>query len=119
MITRMVMIKRKAGMSLEEFRDYYETHHATLALRLFPMFASYKRCYIQANPPRLPEGAAESPYDVVSEIGFASEADHQAFLAKIARPEVVAEIRADEAKFSDLSRTFSFLASVAVSPIKK
>jgi len=116
MVKRMALIRRKAGTTREEFRRYYETHHAVLARRLFPMFAYYKRNYIHADAPRLPAGATEAPYDVVTEMGFATAADYQAFLEIVSRPEVHAEVRADEARFLDPSSIFSFTVTETVLP---
>ena len=114
-IKRMVMIRRKTGTTHEQFRAYYEANHATMAMRLFPMFGTYKRNFIQPNAARLPAGVADNPYDVVTEMTFASDADYAAFMEKSSRPEVRAEVRADEAKFMDTDSIFSFIVEESVS----
>ncbi len=115
-IKRMMMCRRKAGTSLEQFMEYYETKHATLSASLFPMFASYKRNFIQPNPSRLPAGATDNPYDVVTEMVFANEADYAAFLAKIQLPEVRAVLVPDEAAFIEPGSIFSFAVRESVLP---
>ena len=115
-IKRMVMIRRKTGTTHEQFRAYYEANHATMAMRLFPMFGTYKRNFIQPNAARLPAGATDNPYDVVTEMTFSSEADYAAFLAKIQLPEVRAVLVPDEAAFIEPGSIFSFAVRESVLP---
>ncbi len=107
MIKRLVLIKKKEGLSMKDFRDYYESNHAPMAKRLFPMFADYRRSFIK-EVARHPEGETYPNFDVVTENWFASEQDFQAFITKMARPEVLAEVRADEAKFMDTKALWAF-----------
>ena len=52
----IVMLKRKPGLSPEEFRHKYETGHAPLAVKLFGhLWTEYRRNYL---------GAANSFVDV-------------------------------------------------------
>lgn len=108
MIKRITLIKAKQGMSLADFRAYYETHHAPLAKRLFPMVADYRRSFI-TEVVRHPDGVPYPGFDVVTENWFATQADLQAFLDKIKRPDVRAELLADEAKFTEVDKTWSFM----------
>ena len=108
MIKRITLIKAKEGMSLADFRTYYEAHHAPLAKRLFPMVADYRRSFI-AEVVRHPDGVTYPGFDVVTENWFATEADLKAFNDKFKQPEVLAEVRADEAKFTQMDRTWSFV----------
>ena len=44
MVSMLVMIKRKAGMSEEQFRGYYETHHVALAKKhVYHLLSDYRR----------------------------------------------------------------------------
>ena len=108
MIKRITLIKAKDGMSLADFRAYYEKNHAPMAKRLFPMVADYRRNFI-VDVPRHPAGVTYPGFDVVTENWFANEADMQAFNDKFKQPEVLAEVRADEAKFTQMDRTWSFI----------
>jgi len=112
MIKHMVLIKAKDGMSRDAFRSYYENNHAPMARRLFPMFADYKRNYIEPRNARVPASAGEIPFDVITEMHFASEQDYAAFVEKRSRPEIRDEVLADEAKFMNQDRIFSFLVHV-------
>ena len=109
MIKVMVLVKAKDGLSLEEFRTYYETKHAPLASRLYPMFSDYRRNYVQIdNDARVPSGKS-LPFDVITELSFATEEDYQRFIEKRGQPEVRAEILADEAKFMAPNTLWSFV----------
>lgn len=64
MIKRMTLIKRKPGISREEFIKHYEQVHAVLVLKYFPV-VHYRRNYIV-----VPEGAPEAEFDVITETWY-------------------------------------------------
>lgn len=97
MIKLMVLIKRRDGMSMEEFIDYYESNHAPLAARSLPDLHAYKRYFLTPFAPDAPE----LPYDVVTEIVFASQEDLDKTLALLGGGPLAEEIQADEAKLFD------------------
>lgn len=103
------LIGRKGGMTRGEFRDYYEQHHAPLAISHFGhLFATYTRNYI--DPPL--EGRAASPYDVVTEIVFHDDAAMAEMCAMAAAdPALSATIAADEERFMDRASTSMMLSS--------
>ncbi len=37
MFKLIIMARRKPGMSMDEFRDYYEKHHSVLVRKITPM----------------------------------------------------------------------------------
>lgn len=117
MAALIALIARKDGTTREEFREYYEQHHAPLAASLFGhLFASYTRKYV--DPPSA--GREASPYDVVTEIVFH---DHAAmaemFAMAAADPALPATIAADEDRFMDRAPTRVLLSSEQVSsPIR-
>jgi uncharacterized protein (TIGR02118 family) len=69
----LLFMKRRPGMSLEAFRDYYENHHVPLALKYSTAVTRYMRRYLE--PHRNPDTGDDSelPYDVVTELWFDSE----------------------------------------------
>jgi hypothetical protein len=76
MIKYMFALKRKPGMSLEEFKDYYENHHAPLALG-GSKFVKYRRSYVipgAYTSPHVDHKIPEPDFDVISEIWFEDEA---------------------------------------------
>ena len=46
MIKRVTLLKRKPGLSLEEFREQYEDVHVPLALKLLPTMKRMVRNYV-------------------------------------------------------------------------
>lgn len=90
MIKMIFTMKRKAGLSREEFRDYYETRHVPFISALLPAPQSYRRNYLTGE---------EADFDVITEIVYASPAAAEAAQEAMARPEVGAAIQADEAHF--------------------
>jgi hypothetical protein len=70
-IKRLVMVRRKAGLTPEQFREGYETSHSRIAVRLFGhLWLAYRRQYLTGavNFARGPgEGPDEIGFDAVSE----------------------------------------------------
>jgi hypothetical protein len=74
----LVLLKRKPGMSAEEFRRAYESGHSRLAVRLFGhLWKQYRRHYLgAANSFTDVRGAAAetttaefpAPFDVITEL---------------------------------------------------
>ena len=95
MIKVVVLIKKRPDITTEQFRHHYETVHAPLVDRLLPYYATYRRNYVD-GPVR---GHAVFEWDVVTELEFATDSDHAAWLDALAQPDVLAQIRADEANF--------------------
>jgi uncharacterized protein (TIGR02118 family) len=114
MVKVVVLLHRLPGTTREAFRAYYEDHHAPLIQRLAPMIADYRRNYV-GDVLNKPAGGTEPGFDAVTQLTFATEADHQAFRDRIADPAVIAEIRADEANFLDHTRTWRFVVDEQVS----
>ena len=96
MITVMVLIRKRPDLTPAQFRDHYENRHAPLIDRLLPYYQAYRRNYLE-TPVR--PGQADVGYDVVTELEFADEETYDAWQDALRRPEVIAEIRADEAHF--------------------
>lgn len=71
MIKIVALIKRRAGMTAEEFRTYYEHRHARLFHQTIPDdVARAITHYVQNHAARLGTGTTEPAYDCVTEIGF-------------------------------------------------
>jgi uncharacterized protein (TIGR02118 family) len=65
MIKPMELIKRKPGISRDEFIRHYEEVHAPLALKCFPTFSRYVRNYAITLP-----GPEEPDLNCITEIWF-------------------------------------------------
>lgn len=97
----MVMIKRKPGMSMEDFIAYYEDHHAPLGASKVPNLKRYVRHFIRPYGNEVYGADAEPPYDVLTEIWFDDEADFERGMAYLTEPGTAAIIGADEENLFD------------------
>ena len=107
MIKVVTTLKKRADLTTEQFRDYYEGHHRLLGEKYLSGYACrYVRRYLDPLPGEL---AGEEHFDVLLEIWFPDEAAFEQCSARLAEPEVAAEIAADEEKLFDRARKRSFL----------
>jgi uncharacterized protein (TIGR02118 family) len=107
MVKVTIFIRKKAGLTREQFIDYYENNHVPLINRVIGAFPSdYRRSYplegqffglLGADA-----GISAAPdCDVVTEIWLKDHETMDAMFAKAADPEIAATIAADEEKFAD------------------
>jgi uncharacterized protein (TIGR02118 family) len=107
----IILLARKPGTSLEQFKNHYETIHVPGARERMPALAraEYRRNFI----PEEGRGGAPIDFDVVTEMVFADEAEY----ARMQQESAAAAqwIADDVAKFADPSKTRRYLADVCVS----
>jgi uncharacterized protein (TIGR02118 family) len=103
----LVFLKKKDGISRDEFIDYYENTHVPLIRELLPSISEYRRNYLNLDATPSAHGRTNSSahpgFDVVTEIWFTDEEAFEAFVADIGRPEMAARIAEDELNFLDRS----------------
>ena len=104
----LCMLKKKPGMSFEDFRDYYETKHAPLCEKLIPFYTDYRRNFIvpvqDYNPGHLDNALpAERPFDVVTELTFRDRAQYQQLVDALSDPKIGDIITRDEENLFDRS----------------
>ena len=104
----LMPLKRKTGMSVQAFRDYYETQHRLIGEKYLSGFATkYMRRYITPLPDA--EGHGPEPdFDVLLEIWFPDEETFLTCAEGFAEPEAEKEIREDEEKLFDRTHMPSF-----------
>ncbi len=99
----LMPLKRKAGMSVEDFRAYYETYHRLIGEKYLKGYATkYLRRYITA----LPDAQGTLPSQILMcclKFGFPMKPHFQKCAAGFAAPEAEKEIREDEEKLFDRS----------------
>ena len=105
MIKIVTLLKRRSGMSKQAFMAYYEDHHRLIGEKVLSGYAEkYVRRYLQPS-----DGVEQDQdFDVVMEIWFPDAATYDAWRARMADPETIAEIATDEEKLFDRSRIRSF-----------
>jgi len=102
----IALLKRKAGMSREEFIDYYETRHAPLIRSLLPQIREYRRNFIDFSD----ESFGQAPdFDVITELWFDDREAYESFRANSADPEIFRRIAEDEENVFDRSATRLFV----------
>ena len=97
-------LKRKPGLSLQEFADYYEHNHVPLVLSKAFMPMVYKRNYIRRGDDFNIEGN-EISFDCMTELVFADRDDLSAWMASLG----VDEIARDEENFIDRAATRAYV----------
>lgn len=99
----LLPMKRRAGLSVEEFRAYYERHHAPLAAEHAAGLSRYVRRYWEPHDHPETGPAGELPYDVVTELWFDDEATFRATLRYLETTRMPPDIVADEERLFDRS----------------
>jgi len=79
MVKLIVCVKRKPGMSVQEFHDYWRTKHGPL-VKSVPGCRKYIRNTCSATPSAAYE-RKRRPFDGIAELWFDSLADVDRFLA--------------------------------------
>ena len=98
MVKLIGCLKRKPGLSPEEFHRYWREVHWPLA-KSVPEFFRYVRKYVQSHALEAPVPDLEAAFDGFAEIWFDSVEDlRRAF----AEPRYLEIIRPDEKRFLDL-----------------
>ncbi|WP_159981831.1 MULTISPECIES: EthD domain-containing protein [unclassified Novosphingobium] len=96
----LLFMKKRADISVEAFREYYETRHAPLAEKYSSGVSRYIRRYIDPQPH--PEtGAFTDGPDVITELWFEDEKVYRGTLAYITTSLMPDEIIADERNLFD------------------
>lgn len=106
MVKEMVSIKRKAGISSEQFMKKYEEELVPLILRLCPGIKRYVRNYVRV-PLAAPDPNA-LPFDCITEVWYEDMEAFKAF-ARLAISEKGKVIFDLEWTFIDTSRTVAVL----------
>jgi uncharacterized protein (TIGR02118 family) len=97
-------LKRKPGLSADEFADYYESNHVPLVLSKAFTPMVYKRNYIQRGDAFNIEGD-EIGFDCMTELVFADRDELLAWMSSLGGD----EIARDEDKFIDRAATRAYV----------
>jgi len=106
MLKMVCMFNRRPGLSMAEFKAYYEERHVPLVTGLLANWCDYRRNYRAENtehhaPHGDPGRSNETMFDVMTEITYESEAKYRATMAALADPEIGRRVAEDEDKFMD------------------
>ncbi len=101
----LLFLKRRADLSVAEFRDYYENHHVPLCLKYAGGVDHYVRRYLDPMPDAASGETGELPYDVITELWFSDEAVYRGIVQYLSTSIMPDEVVEDEKKLFDRSRT--------------
>ena len=105
MITLVLLLKRKRGITKEQFKHHYETSHVALAKKYFGhLFLDYRRHYVESG--LVDDGASltdtpDAEYDAVTTVVLQDKAAVDEFLRIAALPDLYPILKADEERFLD------------------
>jgi uncharacterized protein (TIGR02118 family) len=97
----LILLKRNPGMTMAEFIDYYENHHAPLGYSFMTGVRRYVRRYLSSV-----DGSpdADLPFDAVTELWFDDRGAFDKAMAGFADPDVAGQIARDEENLFDRTR---------------
>jgi EthD domain len=108
MIKLVIMLKKKAGLTTEQFRQHYENSHAVYAMRYFGhLWVEYRRNYpiqsssFAAHADDDSTSAGENAYDAITEIVMRDQAAFDEMLRILSEPETRKLFSEDEERFTD------------------
>lgn len=96
----LLFMKRKPGLSLAEFRDYYEQRHVPLCMAYMAGPTRYLRRFVEH-----PAGQPELDFDVMTELWFEGRAMLDTVIDLTRRDAMPADVIADEERFLDRSKS--------------
>jgi hypothetical protein len=103
------LLKRRAGLSTEAFRQYYESHHRIIGEKYLRDYAvRYMRRYLEGFSDPITGQVAEQEFDVLLEIWYRDKQAFEAANIRFVEPRVSAEIAADEERLFDRSASRFF-----------
>src|ERR1700757_1915322 len=97
----LLFMKRKPGMSVEAFREYYETRHAPLAAKYSTNLQRYIRRFIEPLPHPETGPNEEMEFDVITELWCKDEASFIALRGYLTTAIMPDFIVADEGNLFD------------------
>jgi len=94
-------MKRRPGMTVEEFRDYYENVHAKLGEKYARDITRYIRRYLDPLPHAETGPWDDPPFDVILELWLDDEAAFTRLVTAMTTSIMPREIVEDEARLFD------------------
>jgi hypothetical protein len=101
----LLFMKRRPGMTLEAFQDYYENHHAPLCAKYASGMGRYIRRFLTPHPNPETGAADELQFDVITELWFEDEATFRGTVKYLATSIMPDEVVEDEKRLFDRART--------------
>jgi hypothetical protein len=101
----LLFMKRRSGMSVEAFQDYYENHHAPLCVTYASGMKRYERRFLTPHPNPETGATEELAFDVITELWFDDEAIFRSTVAYLSTSKMPDAVVEDEKRLFDRSKT--------------
>lgn len=92
MFKQISMMKRRPGLTMEQFIEQYESGHAKFGEKLFANARRYVRRYVQPQKNPLTGETQDLDFDVIMEIWWDSEADYTEAMKAVASSDLLPAI---------------------------
>jgi uncharacterized protein (TIGR02118 family) len=111
MIKVVALFKRRAGMSSEEFREYYENHHVAIFgdIMATPGIERYVRRYLTPIADPTTGIVNDSGFDVIMELWFSDSKLFESQFQNAADSPFRVLVAEDEARLFDRSQMFTHI----------
>ena len=96
MYKQILLLKRRPGMTMEQFIDYYENHHARLVEKYMSLARRYVRRYVKPQKNPMTGEVIELDFDVMTEIWWDSAEDLRTTGQQLAKDNAYPAIYKDE-----------------------
>ena len=97
----LLFMKRRPGMTMEAFRDYYENRHAPLCASYASGMKRYIRRFLEPQPNPETGASDELQFDVITELWFDDEAVFKGTVKYLSTSIMPDEVVADEKNLFD------------------
>jgi hypothetical protein len=101
----LLFMKRRPGMTLEAFQDYYENHHVPLCEKYTSGVSRYMRRFLTPHPNPETGATEELQFDVITELWFEDEATFRGTVNYLATSIMPDEVVEDEKRLFDRAKT--------------
>lgn len=99
-----VLLKRKSGLTMDQFVNHYEEKHAKLGIEHAKYIKYYSRHYLYPGDDPLTGEVNEPEYDVITEVHFDSKEDFDKNSVLMRQPDTLKTMIEDEEKIFDRSK---------------
>lgn len=97
----LLFMRRRPGMCVAEFRDYYENRHVPLCLKYASGITRYVRRYLDPQPHPETGSGEDLGYDVITELWFGDEKIFRGTLKHLSTNLMPGEVIEDERQLFD------------------
>lgn len=101
----LLLLKRRPGMSMEDFQRYYEEVHVPLCLKYMSGITRYVRRFLEPQPNPEVGLLDDLPFDVITELWFDDETVFRGAVKYLSTSLMPVEVIEDEKNLFDRSKS--------------